>query len=128
MFVDGALICTGVDFTGDTDIQSRDGGRLDLDVLSDVCDERTRIVAASWVSFRSGWRNDPAELAAVAHRHGALLMLDAIQALGVSPLDVQASGVDFFAVLRHMIRRKQPGCRQFMKYFVRRFRHFSPIH
>ena len=78
-----------------------DQGRLDLDALSDTCDERTRIVAASWVSFRSGWRNDPAELADVAHRHGALLMLDAIQALGVSPLDVQSAGVDFFAADGH---------------------------
>jgi selenocysteine lyase/cysteine desulfurase len=76
-------------------------GRLDLNLLSDTCDERTRIVAASWVSFRSGWRNDPAALAEVAHRHGALLMLDAIQALGVCPLDVQACGVDFFAADGH---------------------------
>ena len=76
-------------------------GRLDLDALSDTCDERTRIVAASWVSFRSGWRNDPAALAEVAHRHGALLMLDAIQALGVCPLDVQSAGVDFFAADGH---------------------------
>ena len=96
-------------------------GRLDLDRLADACDGRTRIIAASWVGYASGWRNDPAELARVAHDHGALLFLDAIQALGVFPLDVRAAGVDFFAADGHkwllgpegaglmMIRREHLG-------------------
>lgn len=75
--------------------------RLDLDRLADACDERTRIVSVSWVGYATGWRNDPRELAEVAHAHGALLFLDAIQGLGVFPIDVQSSGIDFLAADGH---------------------------
>eukprot|EP00913_Durusdinium_trenchii_P010910 g10239.t1 len=75
--------------------------RLDLNRLHEACDERTRIVAASWVGYATGWRNDVAALAEVAHRNGALLFLDAIQGLGVFPLDVEQTPVDFLAADGH---------------------------
>ncbi|MCE9556531.1 MAG: aminotransferase class V-fold PLP-dependent enzyme [Planctomycetes bacterium] len=75
--------------------------RIDLDRLESVCDARTRIVSVSWVAYANGWRNDVAELAALAHRHGALLFLDAIQGLGAFPLDATAAGVDFLAADGH---------------------------
>ena len=50
--------------------------------LADACDARTRIVTISWVGYASGWRNDLAAVAEIAHRRGALLFVDAIQALG----------------------------------------------
>ena len=62
--------------------------------FGEACDSRTRIVACSWVDYATGVRRDPARLADVAHRHGALLVLDAIQGLGVLPLDIHAQGVD----------------------------------
>ena len=76
-------------------------GRLDPDRVADACDGRTRIVSASWISFSSGWRNDLDELAEVAHRAGALLFVDAIQALGVFPLDVGRTPIDFLAADGH---------------------------
>jgi len=75
--------------------------RFDLDKLDAACDRRTRIVAASLVGYASGWRSDPKALADLAHRHGALLFLDAIQGLGVFPLDVAETGVDFLAADGH---------------------------
>lgn len=78
-----------------------DNGRLDLARLAAACDARTRIVSVSWVSYSSGWRNEVAQLAQVAHDRGALLFLDAIQGLGVFPLDVRAAGVDFLAADGH---------------------------
>ena len=78
-----------------------DGGRVELARIEDAIDARTRIVTVSWVGYASGWRIDPAEVAALAHRRGALLFLDAIQGLGVFPLDVQASGIDFLAADGH---------------------------
>jgi len=77
------------------------GGRLDLDRLAEACDRRTRIVALSWVAYANGWRHDVGRLARLAHDHGALLFLDAIQALGVFPLDVKQTGVDFLAADGH---------------------------
>lgn len=84
-----------------TRIVPTDNERLDLDRLDEACDARTRIVAASWVGYATGWRNDVAGLADVAHRRGALLFLDAIQGLGVFPLDVSQVPVDFLAADGH---------------------------
>ena len=76
-------------------------GGIDLQAVADACDERTRIVAASWVGYAGGWRSDVAELAQVAHDAGALFFLDAIQGLGVFPLDVRQTNIDFFAADGH---------------------------
>ena len=78
-----------------------DNGVVDLDRLADSCDDRTRIVSVSWVSYSSGWRNDLERIAAIAHRCGALFFLDAIQALGVFELDVRRTPVDFLAADGH---------------------------
>jgi cysteine desulfurase/selenocysteine lyase len=76
-------------------------GRVDLGRLAEACDERTRIVAISWVGYGTGYRLDVASVAQLAHDRGALLFLDAIQGLGVFPLDVHAAGVDFLAADGH---------------------------
>lgn len=78
-----------------------DGGRLNLERLEAACDARTRIVAVSWVGYLSGWRCDPAAVAEMAHRRGALVLVDAIQGLGVFPLDVKAASIDFLAADGH---------------------------
>lgn len=78
-----------------------DAGRLDIGRLLETCDARTRLIAVSWVGYASGWRIDVAELCRAAHERGVLVMLDAIQGLGVFPLDVAAAGVDFLAADGH---------------------------
>lgn len=87
----------GVEFR---EVPTRDE-RVDLDELDAACDGRTRIVAASWVGYATGWRNDLEAMADIAHRHGALLFIDAIQGLGVLPLDVSRTQVDFLAADGH---------------------------
>ncbi len=77
------------------------GGYLEPSTVAEACDDRTRIVAASWVDYLSGRRNDIAALAQIAHSHGGYLFLDAIQGLGVLPLDVRSVGVDFAAADGH---------------------------
>ncbi len=76
-------------------------GRVSLDALAAACNERTRIIAISWVGYASGWRNDLDALVELAHSRGALLFLDAIQGLGVFPLDVRRTSVDFLAADGH---------------------------
>ncbi len=78
-----------------------DDGRLDLERLAAACDERTRVVSVSWVSYSSGYRHDIEAIADLAHQRGALVMLDAIQGLGVFPLDVRRVPVDFLAADGH---------------------------
>lgn len=59
-----------------------------------LVDSRTRLVSVAWVSHRNGLRHDMRPIADVAHAKGALFYTDAIQAVGMFPVDVQASGVD----------------------------------
>jgi len=76
-------------------------GRLDFDRLAGACDQRTRILALSWVCYGNGWRHDLDRLAEFAHRRGILLFIDAIQGLGVFPLDVKQTPIDFLAADGH---------------------------
>jgi selenocysteine lyase/cysteine desulfurase len=59
-----------------------------------LVDARTRLVSVAWVSHRNGFRHDMRPIADVAHAKGALVYVDAIQAVGTFPIDVVASGVD----------------------------------
>ena len=78
-----------------------ENGRVDLDRLADACDARTRIVTVSWVGYASGYRVNLDQVAELAHRKGALLFVDAIQGLGVFPLDVKQTPIDFLAADGH---------------------------
>jgi selenocysteine lyase/cysteine desulfurase len=70
--------------------------RLTPDVLRREISSRTRLVAVSWVSYADGYRHDLKSLAGIAHETGALFCVDAIQGLGVFPLD--AGDVDADAI------------------------------
>lgn len=78
-----------------------EGGRVDLARLAAACDSRTRLISISWVGYLSGWRVDLNEVAELAHSRGALLFVDAIQGLGVFPLDVHETPIDFLAADGH---------------------------
>lgn len=78
-----------------------EGGVPDLDRLGAACDSRTRILSISWVGYATGWRIDVAQVAELCRRVGCLFFLDAIQGLGVFPLDVRAQGIDFLAADGH---------------------------
>jgi len=76
-------------------------GHVDLDQLANYCDDRTRVVSVSWVGYANGCRRDVDRIAEIADRHGALFFLDAIQGLGVFPLDVSQTPVDCLAADGH---------------------------
>jgi selenocysteine lyase/cysteine desulfurase len=78
-----------------------DGGVVDLARIEAACDQRTRIVAVSWVGYATGWRVDVPAVAELCRRRGCHFFLDAIQGLGVFPLDIRTSGVDFLAADGH---------------------------
>ncbi|MGD9649015.1 MAG: aminotransferase class V-fold PLP-dependent enzyme, partial [Pirellulales bacterium] len=75
--------------------------RLEPALVDAACDSRTRAVAVSWVGYATGWRADLDALAEVAHAHGAALVVDGIQGLGVNPLDVSQTPIDFLAADGH---------------------------
>ena len=69
-------------------------GAVDASDFAPLIDNRTRIVSVAWVSHLNGFRHDMRPIADLAHAHGAVFYADAVQAAGMFPIDVQASGVD----------------------------------
>ncbi|MDZ7789148.1 MAG: aminotransferase class V-fold PLP-dependent enzyme [Xanthomonadales bacterium] len=60
-----------------------------------------RLVAVSAVQFTTGQRMPLAEMGELCRAHGAELFVDAIQAVGIVPLDVQAMGIDYLVCGSH---------------------------
>jgi selenocysteine lyase/cysteine desulfurase len=81
-------------------VPSRDG-RLLLDDLRAALDARTRVVSLSFVEFATGFRNDLGAVGALCRERGIHLFVDAIQGLGVLPLDVSRTPIDFLAADGH---------------------------
>lgn len=77
-----------------------DGPTPEEALLSRV-DARTRLLAVSAVQYASGLRMDLTRLGEACRRRGVLFCVDAIQAVGAEPLDVQAIGADFLAADGH---------------------------
>lgn len=60
-----------------------------------LCDERTRLIAVSWVQYARGLRLDLSRLGALCQARGILLCVDAIQGLGALPFDLAETQADF---------------------------------
>ena len=69
-------------------------GLVDASDFEPLVDTRTRLVSVAWVSHQNGLRHDMRPIADLAHAKGALFYTDAIQAVGMFPIDVVAAGVD----------------------------------
>ena len=78
-------------------VKSDDGITIDQDRLLEAIDERTKLVAISHVLYKSAFINDANAICRHAHRMGALVSLDAFHSVGIIPVDVQESGVDFLS-------------------------------
>ena len=76
-------------------VPSDDGISIDPDRLLAAIDERTRLVAVSHVLFRSAYLMDADAICRRAHEMGALVSLDSFHAVGIVPVDVKRSKVDF---------------------------------
>jgi selenocysteine lyase/cysteine desulfurase len=80
--------------------EERDG-RIDLDELIGLIDDKTRVVAISQVQYGSGFRVDLERLGNAARKVDALLVVDVIQAMGVLPINVDAELIDVAAGACH---------------------------
>lgn len=82
-------------------IVPRRGDEVSIDDLIEACDHRTRLISASWVGYATGFRLDIDQLVDRAHQRGILVFLDAIQGLGIYPLSIRETPVDFLAADGH---------------------------
>jgi cysteine desulfurase / selenocysteine lyase len=78
-----------------------DDGHLDLSGIDDLITERTRVVSLAHVSNMLGTVNPVARIAERAHQVGALVVLDASQAVPHMPYDVAATCADVIAFTGH---------------------------
>lgn len=77
-------------------LKSPDGVRMDPEQYAEAVDERTLFLATSHVFFTTGYVQALGTLAQVAHRAGAWCLVDGYQGVGQVPLDLSATGVDFY--------------------------------
>ena len=77
-------------------VKARDGF-IHLDDLARTIDDSTIAVSISHVSQETGFRHNLGEVARLAHEHGALLLVDAMQSAGALRIDVHELGVDFLS-------------------------------
>ncbi|MFC5752772.1 cysteine desulfurase [Actinomadura rugatobispora] len=78
-----------------------DEGRLDLEHLDEIINERTRLVALTHQSNVLGTVPPIDLITARARQVGALVLLDGAQSVPHQPVDVAALGVDFLAFSGH---------------------------
>ncbi|MER5513991.1 cysteine desulfurase family protein [Streptomyces sp. NPDC002763] len=76
-------------------------GLVDPADLAATLDERTAVVSVMAANNETGTLQPVAELARLAHDHGALFHCDAAQAAGKIPVDVRTLGADLLTVVGH---------------------------
>jgi selenocysteine lyase/cysteine desulfurase len=77
-------------------VSARKGG-LDIALLEEELRPETRVVAVSGVQYFTGRREDLEAIGALCAAHGAFLVVDAIQAAGIVPLDMDAMNITALA-------------------------------
>ncbi|ONI73648.1 cysteine desulfurase [Kribbella sp. ALI-6-A] len=80
-----------------------DEGRLDLSDVEQLITERTKVVSLTWVSNALGTINPITEIAAKAHAVGAVMVVDASQAVPQFPVDVSTLGADLLVFTGHKV-------------------------
>lgn len=78
-------------------------GELDVALLPELLDERTRLVSVAHISNVLGTVNPVQDIVRLAHSVGAKVLLDGAQAIMHEPVDVQALDCDFYAFSGHKI-------------------------
>ena len=76
-------------------------GQVLLDEYEKLFSHRTRFVSFAHVSNALGTITPVVEMAAIAHRYGARVLVDGAQAVSHMPIDVQALDADFYVFSGH---------------------------
>ncbi len=87
-----------------------ESGRLSTANFAEVVNRKTRVLSVSSVQFFAGYRSDLQALSALCKDHGILFVVDAIQSLGVLPLNVEETGIDVLCADGHKWMLAPEGC------------------
>ncbi|HWW61094.1 MAG TPA: aminotransferase class V-fold PLP-dependent enzyme, partial [Thermoanaerobaculia bacterium] len=72
-----------------------------IDAMREAIDDRTLLVTVMLAQNETGVIHPVAEIAELAHAHGALVHIDAVQAAGKIAIDQRALGADFLTISGH---------------------------
>lgn len=78
-------------------------GLVNLDELEKAMTDKTILVSIMYANNEIGVIQPIKEISAIAHKHGALFMTDATQAVGKIPVHVETDGIDLMAFSAHKI-------------------------
>ena len=78
-------------------------GLVEVASLENVISEKTALVSVMYANNETGCIMPIEELTKIAHKHGALMHTDAVQAAGKIKLDVQKLNVDMLGISGHKI-------------------------
>lgn len=92
------------------EVKQRSDGRIEVGDVCDAITNRTRVVSISHVQYASGHRIDLKPISEMVHMAGGYLCADAIQSVGVLPVDVQDMGIDFLSADGHKWMLGPEGC------------------
>lgn len=81
----------------------------DPDRIDAAC-RGARLLAISFVNYLTGYRVDLQAIGEICHRHGTFFLVDAIQGLGVFPIDVEAMHIDALSADGHKWLMGPEGC------------------
>ncbi|MGE6219557.1 IscS subfamily cysteine desulfurase [Nubsella zeaxanthinifaciens] len=84
-----------------TYLNVKEDGLIDLQELEAAMTPETILVAIMYGNNEIGVIQPIKEISAIAHKHGALFMTDATQAVGKIPVDVNTDGIDLMAFSAH---------------------------
>jgi len=86
-------------------VPAADDGTIPLEHFERAIDDDTLLVSITHVCYRNGAMVDVPRVTELAHERGALVLLDAYQAIGSLPIDVRDLGVDFLGagVLKYLL-------------------------
>lgn len=90
-------------------IPSDDKGSLDINALESMIDDTVGVIAITWVPTNGGLVNPAAAVGRLAKRHGIPFLLDACQAVGQMPVDVDQLGCDFLSATGRKFLRGPRG-------------------
>lgn len=78
-----------------------DDGSLDMEAYASLLTDRTKVVSVTHVSNVLGTVNPVERIIEMAHKKGAVVLIDGAQAIAHTPVDVQRLGADFYVFSSH---------------------------